>query len=59
MDTVNYCDRSSEFWSFGPDFCLDSRGKRSKQPGVFFYAGIFKKLRDGTMLKVLILSYIS
>ena len=36
MDTVNYHDRSTEFWSFAPDMTLDSKGKRTKQPGVFF-----------------------
>ena len=52
MDRVNYHDRSTEFWSFAPDMTLDSKGKRTKQPGVFFYSGIFNKLKDGTMLKV-------
>ena len=54
MDTVNYRDRSTEFWSFSPELTLDSRGKKSKHPGVFFYSSVFNKLRDGTMLKVML-----
>ena len=53
IDTVDYADRSTEFWSFSPELTLDARGKRCKHPSVFFYASIFNKLRDGTMLKVL------
>ena len=52
IDSVDFNDRKTEFWSFGPQVILDSTGKIAKHPGVFFYPGIFNKLKDGIMLKV-------
>ena len=52
MDTVNYHDRSTEFWSFAPDMILDSKGNRTMDPRVFFHSGVINKRKDGTMLKV-------
>ena len=56
MDTVNYMDRSTEFWSFGTHVTLDSRGRICSNSDVFFYLPLFQGLRDGpgSSLKVLI-----
>ena len=47
MDTVDYSDRSTEYWAFGPNTMLDSRGKITKKSPVFFYLHLFQKLSDG------------
>ena len=52
MDTVNYHDRSTEFWSFAPDMILDSRDNQIIDPRVFSKSGVIKKSKDGIMLKV-------
>ena len=47
MDTVDYTDRASEFWSFSPNTILDSRGMITKRSPVFFFLHLFQKLSDG------------
>ena len=56
MDTVDYTDRSTEYWVFGGNTILDSRGKIAKKHScpIFFFQHLFRKNNDGpgSMLQV-------
>ena len=53
LDSIDFAERKTEYWAINSELTLNSRGKKTNIPGIFFFNDLYKKLDTPSQLRVI------